>query len=199
MESCSISGRMEKIINIINMKKLIFLLFLIPIIGIAQEGGYRSLKTKSAKVTFTDLLGHGNKIVGVDNNGLSKVISVDGTTIILTNNVLSSVAVDNLIVQTLSGTTPVWDSSLGKNAVITLTEATTITLSNLVSGTSGNLTVINPTTSYTITFTGYTIWISQAIYYSGDAVVTSGLGKIDGFSWYYDGNVVLINGQVGYR
>lgn len=105
----------------------------------------------------------------------------------------------NYSVQNLSGTTVSWDITNGVNAKLTLSGNTTITLSNLVAGQSGNIRITNDVTTYTLTFSGYTIEISPVVWSTGDTVYTSGNSKTDCYSWYYDGNKVLINGTLGYN
>ena len=105
----------------------------------------------------------------------------------------------NYSVQALSGTTPSWSASSGLNATLTLSGNTTITLSNLVAGQSGNIRITNAVTAYTLTFSGYTIEISTVVWSTGDTVYTSGNSKTDCYSWYYDGTKVLINGTLGYN
>lgn len=101
--------------------------------------------------------------------------------------------------QGLNGLTPTWNALAALNAGITLSGNTTITLTNLTAGASGNLTVINPATAYTITFAGYTNKISPAIYTSANTVTASGGSKFDVFSWYYDGSAVFWNGTKDYK
>jgi hypothetical protein len=105
----------------------------------------------------------------------------------------------NNSVQSLSGTTPSWDMTLGINATLTISDNTTITLSNCVAGISGNLTVTNPATVYTLTFSGYTNKISPSVYDVANKVLLSGGSKIDVFSWYYDGTYLLWNGTNDYQ
>jgi hypothetical protein len=107
----------------------------------------------------------------------------------------------DVTVQSLSGTTPSWDMSNGINAKITLSGNTEITLSNVPTGYSGNLTVTNPSNTYTITFTlsGKTVMISPSLASSGKAITMSGgSGVIDVLSWYYDGTYFIINGTLDY-
>lgn len=118
---------------------------------------------------------------------------------LLRNNGSGTWTYDNFNVQSLSGTAPTWNASSGMNATITLTGNTTITLSNLVAGTSGNLTVINAASVYTLTISGYTNKISPSVYSSSNILVTSGNSKIDVFSWYYDGTYLIWNGGNNYR
>lgn len=105
----------------------------------------------------------------------------------------------NDIVQTLTGLTPSWDVSLGTHAKLTLSGNTVITLSNLVAGMSGNLTITNPATVYTLTFSGYTNELSPAIWKADNQPIISGLSLKDCFSWYYDGILLLWNGTNGYK
>jgi len=105
----------------------------------------------------------------------------------------------NESVQTLSGLTPAWDVKIGIHATLTLSGNTTITLSNLVAGQSGNLTIINPSAIYTLTFAGYTNEISPAIWKVDNQPIVSGLTLKDVFSWYYDGSLLLWNGTNGYK
>jgi len=103
----------------------------------------------------------------------------------------------NPAVQTLSGTTPTWNVNSGVNASITLTGATTITLSNLVAGTGGYLTVSNGgSTSYNITFAGYTVKVSRSVWKTGDQCYVSGGSKIDLFHWSYNGSILIISGTL---
>ena len=147
--------------------------------------------------------------VRIQNDG-SVVINVlsgtgDRNVIALSDGTLSVTATtaNNLIntPQEKSGTSVSLDYSLGRNMNITLTGSTTITMSNLVAGgIAGEIHVINAASvAYPITFAGYLFEFSQAVWKSGDTVVTSGLGKPDHFTYYYNGTVVEILGQVGLK
>lgn len=125
-------------------------------------------------------------------------VKVDGTSITILNGVISAQNI-NFTVQTLSGTTPTWDINNGFNAKITLSGNTTITLSNLTAGSTGNLTVTNPATGYIVTVSGYTNKISQTIYYATNQFYTSGASKVDAYSWYYDGTYLIWNGGLDYK
>jgi len=181
------------------MKKLIFLLLLIPIIGLAQEGGYRSLRTISARVTLLDLAGTGNKLVGVDNNGAVKNVAVDGTTITLINNVISAVPSINTSVQALSGTTVTWNLASGVNATLTTSGNTSITLSNLVAGNSGTIFITNPITAYYIKFVGRTCDVKGTnVTVDTSGILCSGGSKHDSFGWYYNGTTLQIHVALDY-
>lgn len=112
---------------------------------------------------------------------------------------LGGLSTINIAVQTLTGVTPTWNADNGINAKLNLSGNTTITLSNLVAGTSGNVAITNAATVYTLTFSGYTNKISPAIYSAVNRVITSGGSKIDVFSWYYDGTYLFWNGTNGYN
>lgn len=197
------------------MRKLIFLLFLIPFVGMAQEGGYRSLKTKLAKVTLTDLTGVGDRLLIVKPNGdvsttslVTNVpvasttvlgsIKVDGTTLVMGEDSVLSVSTAgsgwNHGVQSLSGTTMTYNVSNGINANITLSGNTTINMSNFQAGMVGNITIINDGTARQITFTGYTFKISLKIRGGTDMAWSSATG-FDKFSWDYDGTRLTITGE----
>jgi hypothetical protein len=105
----------------------------------------------------------------------------------------------NSSVQALSGTTVSWNVANGLNATITLTGATTITLSNVVAGTSGNLSVSNAATAYSLGFAGYTNKISPVVFSAANTVTTSGATRTDLFSWYYDGSTLFWNGSLDYQ
>lgn len=102
-------------------------------------------------------------------------------------------------VQILSGLTPTWDIKLGIHATLTLSGNTTITLSNLIAGMSGNLTITNPSAIYTLTFAGYTNEISPAIWKVDNQPIISGLTLKDCLSWFYDGSLLFWNGTNGYK
>jgi hypothetical protein len=106
--------------------------------------------------------------------------------------------IPNTSVQALTGTTPSWDANSGINATLTISGNTTITLSNLVAGTSGNLSIINPITLYTLTVSGYTNKISSVAYLAANQLKVSGSSKLDIFSWYYDGTYLWWNGGQNY-
>ena len=101
-------------------------------------------------------------------------------------------------VQTLSTTTPTWNANSGLNAKITLTGNTDITFSNLAAGQTGNLTVTNAASAYTLEFSGYTFKISPSLNSSAGKITMSGSSAVDVLSWYYDGTYVIINGTLAY-
>jgi len=119
--------------------------------------------------------------------------------------------VPNITVQILSSPA-LWDTSLGVNADITLsTTNTTITLTNLVAGTTGNLTVYGQAgvVSPKITVITYRVGSStESTNYMSSTIKepntnnimkTSGSQTFDIFSWYFDGNQVFWNGTLGYN
>ncbi|KJF44160.1 hypothetical protein [Draconibacterium sediminis] len=95
--------------------------------------------------------------------------------------------------------TTAWNVDNGLNATITLSANTSIAFSNLEAGMTGNLTVSNAATAYTITFTGYTVVIAPYLDFTGDAITMSGNSTIDILSWYYDGTRIIVNGTLDYQ
>lgn len=93
----------------------------------------------------------------------------------------------NLSVQPLSGTTLSFNALNGVSGTLTISGNTTLTLSNLTAGWSGNIRITNPSTAYTITFSGYTNIIAPTIYTSTNTITCSGGSKKDVISWWYDG------------
>jgi hypothetical protein len=60
----------------------------------------------------------------------------------------------------------------------------------------GTIEVTNGgSTSYKITFSGYTFRISKSVWDTGDRVYVSGGTLIDSFSWKYVGGVVQVSGM----
>jgi len=103
-------------------------------------------------------------------------------------------------VQTLTGGTPVWNVNSGLNAIIQVASDHTITFTNLQAGMQGNLSIKCSANSQRITFAGYNLYISQSIHDTGDSILTSaGATKRDKISWFYDGEVLEINGQKDYK
>ena len=149
--------------------------------------------TSSADTVGGDWLAFNNMILfDLSANNSNTVLVTSGDTIF-------EKLMPNITVQELSGTTPTWNVLSGINAVDTIADNTTITLSNLVAGTSGNLRVKNPATVKTLTFAGYTNIIAPSVFVSANQVQLSGGSKIDCFSWYYDGYVLFWNGTNDYN
>jgi len=105
----------------------------------------------------------------------------------------------NDTIQALSGTTVAWNLARGRNATITLTGNTTITLSNATPALVGNLTVTNPATAYVITFAGYTNKIHNTIWVNTNQVQATGGSTIDMFSYYYSPSTMIWNGGNDYK
>ena len=106
----------------------------------------------------------------------------------------------NYSVQSLSGTAITLDVDNGLNATVTLSADTTITMSNVVAGMTGNLTVTNAATAYTVEFalTGATIKVSPVLTATSGVITMSGDSEKDVLSWYYDGTNLFINGTLAY-
>jgi len=175
-----------------NTFSIIALILLVSLNTVAQDGGTRSLKTISDKIIFKDLSGSGNKLIGIDNAGKSKKITADGITISLENDTLKS----TYYIQNLVGTNVTWNLSNGRDAKITLTGNTIITLTNAKIGTTGTLWVTNPSTVYTIQFAGYINSIDSFIRLNNNMVLTSGGGKFDDYTFKYNGIKMNWNGTL---
>jgi len=144
--------------------------------------------------TYTTFASNGITLKGVD------FYNFEDSTLVPKVWVLQQISLNNENVQTLVGTSPYFDVSNGKNGIITLTGVTTITMANLVAGQHGMLTVNNgSSTSYLVTFAGYTIKVHNSIRNSANTVLVSGGTTTDLFSWYYDGTTVLINGGLNFN
>lgn len=180
------------------MRKVILgLIFVLSVFtGYSQISGESSYKVK-----LIPAAGTGKRLTVFDQYGKAVPLAngSDGQNLQIVGGVVTWVTPYNYTVQTLTGTTPTWTVSSGMNAKITLTAATNITMSGLVAGTSGNLTVTNAVTSYLITISGYTSKISRIVYSSTGTLLTSGGSKVDVFSWYYDGTNLLWNGGLDYK
>lgn len=202
MESDCLSGWMEEIINLKHMRKIILLIIaFIPLIAFCQSGGTRSLKTKSAKIVHSDITGDNNVLIRIDSNGNEHKTFIDNNTLYLDGDTLKSLGQQdwNLSVQSFSGTSISWNVQNGQNATITLSGNTTITLSSLIAGMEGSITITNSSTAYSLSFAGYTNKIHDSVYSSANTVQTSGSGRIDSYSWRYDGTYVIWNGGKYYH
>lgn len=142
-------------------------------------------------------------VIQSNTSGSTDVTLQAGNNISLTETgniiTISGTGTPNYSVQTLSGTAVTLNGDNAVNSTITLTANTTITLSNLVAGQTGNLTVTNAATVYTITLAGYNILIAPYLTFTGDEISMSGNSLVDVLSWYYDGTNVIINGTLGYQ
>lgn len=184
--------------------KTLFLFFalLLGLAGFAQSPSM-ILRFGNATTAFGRNIPVGVVLVDVNTGKLYlSLVKLDNTKSIATcssSEIREIRYVPNAALQALSGTDVAWDVTNGTNATLTLTGNTTITLSHLVAGSSGNLTVTNAGTLYSLTLTGYTNVISPAIFLSANSVATSGSGKTDLFSWYFDGNTLFWNGTLDYK
>jgi hypothetical protein len=66
---------------------------------------------------------------------------------------------------------------------ITLVGNTTLTLTNLEEGMSGNIDITNNATIYTFEFTGYDVVVSPTLTSTDGVIDMSGSSKIDCLSW----------------
>jgi len=108
----------------------------------------------------------------------------------------STLPTGNYSQQTLSGTNITWNLANGKDATITLTGNTVITLTNATQGLTGTIWVTNPSTVYTITFAGYVNSIDPYIRLGSNMVITSGGGKMDDYTFKYNGSKMSWNGTL---
>jgi hypothetical protein len=166
--------------------------------GKIAEGNHTHTGVYEVPLTFsTGLSRIGNTITatGVDvnwNGNSSVLVAATGRTSLG----LGGLATVNTTVQVLSGTSVAWNAVNGINATLTLSGNTTITLSNLQVGTSGNIRITNPATAYTITIAGYSCLISSSVYSATNVMVSSGASKKDVYSWYWDGTYLMWNGAL---
>jgi len=106
-----------------------------------------------------------------------------------------------------------WNVANGQNAYIVSSGGTavsasfTLTLTNLVAGTSGNLSIMNPAANYRIHVHNGTNHAGEDFYMRVAPNIRSaaasfdmtGSGGFDVFSWYYDGEYLWWNGTKGYN
>jgi len=99
-----------------------------------------------------------------------------------------------------SGTTT-WSALSGLNGTISLSDSTIITMTNIVAGMTGNLTVTNASTAHMIQFTHATasVYVSPSLIVSNNKIQMTGSSKVDVLSWYYDGSKLIINGTLNYN
>lgn len=93
-----------------------------------------------------------------------------------------------------SNATPM-NLNLGVNATATLTEATTITLSNLASGDEGNIVITQAAGNYTVAISPTPYVIDDG---GGAVVITDGAGSITILSYTYDGSRLFMTYGANY-
>ena len=131
-------------------------------------------------------------------NAVTKIFSITDGGGTVSDTIYSPPVVQDF--GTTGNTTVSWAANAGLDAKITLSGNTTITLSGLVAGTSGNLVVTNPSgTAKTLQFAGYSNRIARVVWSSSNYVLTSGNSKVDVFSWYYNGSLLIWNGGLDYK
>jgi len=165
-----------------------------------------SILHTSGAVKITNLSGTGTRLTTASADGTLGAVA-DGTNgqVLQTNgsgvySFVNAAPNFNYTVQTLSGTTPTFNTSLGFNATLTMSGNTTITFSNLVSGSSGWINITNTATLYTLDLTGYNFKITQNIYgNTGYRIGLSGGSQLDRIGWSYDGTVVVISGSLSLK
>jgi hypothetical protein len=115
-----------------------------------------------------------SKLLEIKNSGVTKFY-VDSS-----GNTISANTRKITLFDITSGSTSYWNMNSGCTARLYLTGATTLSISNTVSGDNGTLIVIQGT-SGNITFP------SGSKYPGGTPPTLSGSGQLDIFSFYYDG------------
>jgi hypothetical protein len=171
---------------------------------------------------YVSLRYNGTDVFSTNSTGVSiptgKIYQINGNDIIqqtITNGVTTSapsqdIVYDNLATKadksmyahqslTMAAGASSWDCSAGQNATLAITGNVTLTMTNLIAGTSGNLTIAAPAGAYTVTIAhaSASIKISPSIR-SATATFTVSGGAYDVYSWYYDGTYLLWNGTKGY-
>lgn len=103
-------------------------------------------------------------------------------------------------VTTLTGTTPSLNPlTQTLDAELDISGNTTLTLTNLVAGMTGNITVTCDAAGYTLEFAGYTDKISPFVESTAGVITTTaGAGAVDCYSYFYDGTYLIINGTKNY-
>ncbi|MCP4255513.1 MAG: hypothetical protein GY775_19330 [Candidatus Scalindua sp.] len=91
---------------------------------------------------------------------------------------------------TSSGGNVSLDTKISSNAKITLTENTTINLTNLKGGVGGNIIIVQGATDYTITITPTPYVIDDG---KGITSIATGNGTITILSYSYDGTNLYMN------
>ncbi len=136
------------------------------------------------------------------NNGAKMTIDTDGDVGIGTTTPTEKLEVVGRVkakvlaaeVQALSGTTPTMNVENGSNARITLSGNTVVTMTNLIAGDKGFITVIN-SGSYSFTLQN---GITPAITSYGLTYTPSNPGT-DLLSWYYDGTDLFLGINADFR
>jgi len=114
------------------------------------------------------------------------VLTADGSG----NSSWESIDVFKKATQTLTGTAPTYNCSTSVNAGITLSGNTTVTLTNLVDGMSGNFKITQDSggNGYTLTLSPTPKVINGG---SGTITLTNTANAIDILSWWYDGTTLF--------
>lgn len=130
--------------------------------------------------TNTGLTTTGAKLVSIKNYGVEKFyVDWSGNTV-TTGNIISTNTRKITLFDITSGTTSIWDMNSGCSARLYLTGATTLSISNTVSGDNGTLIAIQGTS-------GNIIFPTNSKYAGGTPHTLSGGGQLDILSFYYDG------------
>ena len=161
-------------------------------LAVNGSGYFNGAITSTSLTPNTLLKADANKVITSITNAAGYLYS-DGS-----SNFSFANPFPNLSVQHLTGTTPTWNVSNGVNADISMSGATEITMSNLVAGTAGTLTVYCASSAYAIKIKGYTLSITKNAVFNVAGIQTSGSSKEDHISWYYDGTHLAIHVNYDY-
>lgn len=147
----------------------------------------------NGKILIPSLSGTDNRLVASQSDGTLANITNDSG--YLYNDGTGNMIWIKIEPQSLSGTTPSLNASNGVNANLTISGATTLTLSNLISGTSGAIYLTNNASVYRIKIAGYTIAPASNITYDSTGILlpASSVYTHSSIGWYYNGTTVQIH------
>lgn len=152
------------------------------------------MRLESGGLTLPDLASTNPELLSHSSDG--SITKITNGTGFIKNNGSGTISYVNDSQQSLSGTNVTWNLENGKDAIITLTGNTVITLTNATQGLSGTLWVTNPSTVYTLTFAGYVNFIDPYIRLGSNMVITSGSSKFDDYTFKYNGSKMNWNGTL---
>lgn len=122
---------------------------------------------------------------------------ISGKCFLLVGDFTASGATKNASYQTLlsvNNNAPM-NVVLGTNGKITLTENTTITLSNLTLGDEGNIVITQGASNFTVNISPTPYVVNGG---AGAVVITDGAGSITILSYSYDGSRLFVNYGANY-
>lgn len=168
--------------------------------GTLNSVGNTTLSTNGIKIVPATLFGASPSgvytlSVGANTGGNSALFEGD---VLVNNGEVTATNVFKNTTQALSGTTPTYNCSTSINAKITLSGNTTMTLTNLVDGMSGNVKVTQDAGG-----NGYTLVLSPTpdVINGGGGVITltDTASAVDILSWWYDGTDLNVTYGLNYN